>query len=72
MFSFVGLIISAYHGLIYHGVIQEALKLCNAQLSCKTKQFELFGFLSIPVMSFLSFASILIFNLIGVIREKRN
>lgn len=70
--SFVGLVISIYHALIYHGLIQESLKLCNAELSCKTKQFELFGFVSIPVMSFLSFAFIFIFNLIGVFRAKRN
>lgn len=70
--SFVGLIVSIYHTLIYHGIIQEAFKLCNAELSCKTKQFELFGFLSIPLMSFLSFTIIFIFNLIGVASVERN
>lgn len=70
--SFIGALIALYHSLIYHGVIPEGLKLCNAQLSCKTKQFELFNFLSIPVMSFFSFAFIFIINFLGVKNVKRD
>lgn len=72
LLSTVGWVISGYHSLIYHDIIAEAIKVCDAQLSCKTKQFELFGILSIPVMSFLSFTLILILNFIGVFRVKRN
>ena len=70
--SAIGLVISAYHALIYHGLINEALKVCNAELSCKTKQFELFNFLSIPFMSFLSFATIFSLNFIGARNDKRD
>lgn len=70
--SSIGLVISSYHSLIYHGVVQEALKLCNSELSCKAKQFELFGLLSIPVMSFFSFLIIFILSLIGEKDGKRN
>lgn len=69
--SSVGLMIAGYHSLIYHGIIQEALKVCTADLSCKTKQFELFGFISIPVMSLISFLIIFILNLQGVRNVKR-
>ena len=69
--GFIGLIIATYHTLIYHGIIQEAFKLCNAELSCKTKQFELFNLISIPVMSLVTFLIIVILNLIGVFYEKR-
>lgn len=63
--SFIGLMISSYHTLIYHGIIQEALKLCNSELSCKTRQYELFGLVSIPMMSLFSFLIIFSLNLYG-------
>lgn len=69
--SILGLVIAGYHSMIYHGIIQEALKVCTADLSCKTKQFELFGVLSIPVMSLISFLIIFILNLQGVRNVKR-
>ena len=70
--SFLGLIISGYHSLIYHEFISESLKVCTASLSCKSKQFELFGLISIPVMSFFSFLLIFILNLKGANHDKRN
>lgn len=70
--SFVGLVIALYHVLIYHGFIQEAFKVCTTDLSCKTKQFELFGLISIPVMSLASFSIIFILSLIGVIYAKKD
>lgn len=70
--SLVGLVIAGYHILIYHGIIPEAIKVCTAELSCKTKQFELFDFLSIPLMSGMGFLLIFILNLLGVLRVKRS
>lgn len=70
--SFIGLVIALYHSLIYHGVITETLKICTADLSCSTKQYEIFNIISIPVMSLFSFLSIFILNLIGVQNVKRN
>lgn len=70
--SIFGLGISGYHSLIYHEVIQEAFTVCTADLSCKTKQFELFGLLSIPVMSFLSFIGLTLLSFMGIKNEKRN
>lgn len=72
LLSGVGLLIALYHSLIYHGIIEEALQLCNAALSCKTKQFELFNLLSIPVMSLFSFLTIFILNIKGVFYVKRD
>lgn len=69
--SSVGLVIASYHSMIYHGIIQETLKVCTADLSCKTKQFELFDLISIPVMSLVSFSFIFILNLQGVRNVKR-
>lgn len=70
--SAFGLLFATYHTLIYHNIIQEAITVCTADLSCKTKQLELFGFLSIPLMSFLSFLLIFIFALKGLKNEKRS
>ena len=69
--SFIGLILSTYHSLIYYSFIPEALKLCTAELSCKTKQFELFNFFSIPILSLFSFLILTILNFIGVTNVKR-
>ncbi len=72
LLSSIGLLISGYHALIYHGLIPEAIKVCTAELNCTTKQFELFNLISIPVMSTLSFAFLFALNLTGVLNDKRN
>lgn len=69
--SAFGVVIAGYHTLIYHNFIQEQFTLCTADLSCKTKQFELFGVLSIPLMSFLSFITIFVLALKDFKNEKR-
>ena len=70
--SIFGLGISGYHSLIYHEIIKEVFTVCTADLSCKAKQFELFGTLSIPVMSFLSFVGLTLLSIVGIKNEKRN
>lgn len=51
----VGGAIAAYHNLVYFGVISEALTPCTAGVSCSSKQIELLGFITIPLMSLVSF-----------------
>lgn len=58
--ALIGWIISFYHNLLYYGFIEEALIPCTGGTSCTEKQFELFGFLSIPLMALLSLTSILV------------
>ena len=58
--SFVGGLIALYHNLIYFDFINEGFKVCTADLSCKSKQLQVFGFLSIPTMSLVAFSIILI------------
>ena len=55
-----GLAISIYHNLLYTGIISEALAPCTKEFSCTAKQLELFGFMSIPLMSMLGFLCIAI------------
>lgn len=51
----VGLAIAIYHNLLYFGVITEALSPCKQGVSCSSKQLELFGFITIPLLSLASF-----------------
>lgn len=69
--SLVGTVIAGYHTLIYHNIVTEAFTLCTAELSCKTKQFELFNLISIPVMSLASFAALFGLGFKELRNEKR-
>lgn len=63
-FSIIGLIISLYHNLLYYGFISEKLQPCTIGVSCTEKQLDLFGFISIPLMSLTAFAMITILTLL--------
>jgi len=63
-FTIIGLIISIYHNLLYYGFISESLQPCTVGVSCTEKQLDLFGFLSIPLMSLFAFALITFLTLI--------
>jgi len=58
--SLIGLLISIYHNLLYWKIIPEALSPCVIGVSCLTKYVNYFGFISIPFLSFLSFAVIVL------------
>ncbi len=58
----IGLLIAIYHNLIYYGIISESLSPCTGDLSCKTKQLELFGFITIPLLSLFGFITLAILN----------
>ena len=69
-FALIGGAIAAYHNLLYYGIISEALAPCTKELSCSARQLELFGFVTIPLLSFLSFVSTLV--LLGLDQRKRS
>lgn len=54
-FVLLGLAIASYHNLIYYHVISEGLTPCTQGLSCSAKQLDLFGFITIPLLSMLAF-----------------
>lgn len=56
--SVIGMLISLFHNLLYWGVIPESASPCVAGVSCTTKFFEIFGFITIPSLSLLSFVLI--------------
>lgn len=55
----IGLAIAAYHNLLYYGIIPEEITPCTEGVPCNARQLELFGFITIPLMSLASFAVIL-------------
>ena len=59
-FMVVGWVIAFYHNLLYYKWIPENLSPCSAGASCTEKQLELFGFLSIPLMSLLGFSVLIL------------
>lgn len=45
-----------YHTLLYAGIIPESIQPCSKGVSCTEKYIELFGFVSIPMLSFFAFS----------------
>ncbi len=54
-----GWLTAAYHNLLYAGIIPESIQPCSQGVSCTEEYINLFGFLSIPVLSLLSFTTII-------------
>ena len=48
-----------YHTLLYAGIIPENIQPCSKGVSCTEKYIELFGFVSIPMLSFLAFSTLI-------------
>ena len=57
--AIAGWLTALYHNLLYSGVIPEDILPCTRGVSCTEKYIELFGFLSIPMLSLLSFSAII-------------
>jgi disulfide bond formation protein DsbB len=62
--AIIGLLIAAYHNLLYYGAIPESIAPCTQGISCTTKQIEVLGFITIPLLSLLAFATITLLLLI--------
>ena len=52
----IGGLIALYHTLLYAGIIPENIQPCSQGVSCTEEYIEIFGFISIPMMSFLAFS----------------
>lgn len=56
--SVIGMIISLYQNLLYFNIISENLAPCTSTISCTQNQGSLFGFITIPMLSFAAFTFI--------------
>ena len=59
-----GWFVALYHNLLYSGIIPESIQPCSRGVSCTEDYISLFGFLTIPMLSLLSFSAILALLLI--------
>lgn len=68
--SVIGLVIAAFHNLLYYGIIPEAQAPCAAGVSCTTKFFEWFGFVTIPFLSLMAFVVVIVSMIILLVKPK--
>ena len=54
----IGGVFAFYHLLLQYGIITENILPCQLGVSCSTRYIEWFGFITIPLLSFLTFVSI--------------
>ena len=54
----LGWLVAGYHNLVYAGIVPEGLQPCIQGVSCTEEYLELFGFLSIPMLSWLGFTAL--------------
>ena len=59
----IGTVIALYHNLLTWGVVEEIIA-CAPGLSCAIQQINWLGFITIPLLSLLSFIGIIILTLI--------
>ncbi len=58
--AIAGWLTAFYHNLLYSGIIPQELQPCSKGISCTEKYIDLFGFLTIPMLSLISFSAIII------------
>ena len=62
--AILGWCFAFYHYLLYSGIIPESLQPCSQGVSCSETYLDLFGFLTIPMLSLISFSTIVTLLLI--------
>lgn len=62
--AIAGWLTALYHTLLYGGIIPESIQPCSQGVSCTEEYINLFGFVTIPMLSLFSFSAIIAFLLI--------
>jgi len=57
--AIAGFLTAVYHNLLYSKIIPQELQPCSQGVSCTEKYIDLFGFLTIPMLSLLGFSTII-------------
>jgi len=58
--AIAGWFIAFYHNLLYSGIIPESIQPCGKGVSCTEDYINLFGILTIPMLSLIAFSTIVI------------
>lgn len=70
-FSLAGLAIAVYHNLLYWNILPESIAPCTLGVSCTTKFFEWFGFITIPFLSLVGFGVLTLTLIISIRLTKK-
>ncbi len=70
-FTILGMLTAFYHTLIQAGLVPTLLLPCTSGVSCASKYLDLFGFITIPLLSPAAFAFITICTLIHLKLNKK-
>ncbi len=62
--AIAGWLIALYHTLLYSGIIPESIQPCSQGVSCTEEYIDIFGFITIPMLSLLSFTTVIALLLI--------
>ena len=65
-----GFLIASYHVLLYYKFIPDSITPCSQGVSCTTKQIEILGFITIPLMSWVAFIILAALGLTSVFRKE--
>lgn len=66
-----GLLVALFHQLLVAGVIPESIKPCTQGVPCSQTVISWFGFVTIPLMSVLAFATLIALLVAAHIRSSR-
>lgn len=68
----IGFLIASYHVLLYYGFIEDSLVPCTQGISCTSRQIEWFGFITIPLLSWVSFLLLNLLPLFKLLGKDKN
>jgi disulfide bond formation protein DsbB len=69
-FCVIGLVIAIYHNLVYYRIIPESLAPCTQGVPCTSRQIEWLGFVTIPMMSLVTFVTLTLLLLFSKRQEE--
>lgn len=62
--ALIGWVIAFYHNLLYYNILPESASPCMQGISCTSIQLNWLGFVTIPLLSLVSFTMILVMFII--------
>jgi len=66
--ALAGWFVALYHNLLYSGIIPESIQPCSQGVSCTEDYISLFGIFTIPMLSLISFSTIVV--LLFILRRR--
>ena len=58
--ALIGVALAAFHSLLYLGYVPKGIQLCSQDIPCSEVKLQVWGFLTIPLMSLAAFLAIVV------------